>query len=209
MAETIEVPVARRQRAGKGAARQARRDGMVPAVIYGDKQPPVMVNVELLRLQALLRDASFATHTYRLVVDGEEHTVLPRALQRHPVTDVPVHLDFLRLSAGSTVTLEVPCRFVNEDESPGLKRGGVLNIVRHAIEVTCRATQIPEEIVVDLAPFDTGDSIHISAVTLPTGVKPSITDRDFTIATIAAPSAVRSEALEAQESEADDEDDDV
>lgn len=205
MAETIEVPAARREMAGKGAARQARRDGMVPAVIYGDKQPPVMVNVELLRVQALLRDASFATHTYRLTVDGEAHTVLPRAIQRHPVTDVPLHLDFLRLSAGSTVTLEVPCRFINEDASPGIRRGGVLNVVRHSIEVTCRATEIPEEIVVDLAPFDTGDSIHISAVTLPPGVKPVITDRDFTVATIAAPSAVRSEALEAQAEDTDDE----
>lgn len=207
MAETIEVPVQRRQQAGKGAARQARRDGLVPAVIYGDKQPPVMVSIELLRLQALLRDAGFATHTYRLTVDGEEHTVLPRAVQRHPVTDVPVHLDFLRLSADSTITLEVPCHFVNEEESPGLRRGGVLNVVRYTIEVTCRANRIPEEIVVDLAPFDVGDSIHISAVALPAGVKPVIADRDFTVATIAAPSAIRSEALEAQAEEVEDEED--
>jgi large subunit ribosomal protein L25 len=125
--------------------------------------------------------------------------VLPRDVQFDPVTDVPIHVDFLRVGTEATVTVAIPCEFVNADKSPGLRRGGMLNIVRHEIEVVCRAEEIPEHITVNLEGFDLGDSIHISAITLPASVKPTITDRDFTVATIAAPSAVKSEATEAAE----------
>jgi len=175
-----------RDRAGKGSARAARREGLVPAVIYGDKKDPFTITVVQRDLEKLLKPGFFS-HLLDIEVAGEKHRVLPRDLQQHPVTDRPLHVDFLRVSATSELTVEVPVEFINDEACPGLKRGGVLNVVRHEVEVYCLADNIPEKITVDLAGLQIGDSVHISAITLPEGVRPTIEDRDFTIATIAAP----------------------
>lgn len=175
-----------RDRAGKGSARAARREGLVPAVIYGDKKDPFTITVVQRDLEKLLKPGFFS-HLLDIEVGGEKHRVLPRDLQQHPVTDRALHVDFLRVSATSELTVEVPVEFINDEACPGLKRGGVLNVVRHEVEVYCLADNIPEKITVDLAGLQIGDSVHISAITLPEGVRPTIEDRDFTIATIAAP----------------------
>jgi len=201
MADAITIAAAARDRAGKGAARAARREGRIPAVIYGDKKAPVGITVDELEFFRLFKDPSFYTHLYSIEIDGKAQTVLARDVQLDPVLDFPIHADFLRVSARTRTNVNVPVHFVNEEESPGLKRGGVLNIVRHEVEVSSRADAIPDSITVDLTGYDVGDSIHISSVTLPDGVEPTITDRDFTIATIAAPTVVKDEAAE-EEAEA-------
>ncbi|NNG04767.1 MAG: 50S ribosomal protein L25/general stress protein Ctc [Inquilinus sp.] len=197
MADTIVIEADARDRAGKGAARATRRAGMIPGVIYGDKKPPLSISIESLKLGLLFRDPAFASHLYDIKLEGDTHRALARDVQYDPVTDGIVHVDFLRVSARTTITIEVPTEFINEEESPGLRRGGVVNVVRHAVELVCRADSIPEKLVFDLTGLDIGDSIHISAIELPSGVRPAITDRDFTVATIAAPSVVRDEAEEA------------
>jgi large subunit ribosomal protein L25 len=192
MTLTIQLAAERRDRAGKGVARQTRRAGRIPAVIYGNKEAPVMISLELRAFDKALRTPGFFTHLFELAVDGTKHRVLPRDVQLDPVTDVPVHVDFLRVGAGTTLTVMVPVEFVNQDKSPGLKRGGVLNIVRHEIEMAVPVDDIPEHITVDLSGFDVGASIHINAIALPAGAKPTV-DRDFTIATIVAPSGLKSD----------------
>ncbi|MGQ9371417.1 50S ribosomal protein L25/general stress protein Ctc [Azospirillum sp. A39] len=202
MTEVIALAAEPRARAGKGTARQARRDGRVPAVIYGGKQAPVMISLNALAFGKILHQPGFFTHLFDVTVDGSTERVLPRDVQFHPVTDVPLHVDFLRVSKDTTISVAVPCEFVDQDKSPGLKRGGVLNIVRHELEVTCAADNIPDHITVSCANFDVNDSIHISSVTLPAGVTSTITDRDFTIATIVAPSGLKAEAAESEGGEA-------
>lgn len=177
---------------GKGAAREARRQGLVPAVIYGDKKPPVTVSVAFKDAQKAIYAGGFKSHVLDLDVDGTIHQVIPRDYQLDVVKDTPLHIDFLRVSGNSTLHVEVHVNFINEEASPGLKRGGTLNVVRHTVEVIAPANAIPEEITVDLAGTDIGDSLHISTVKLPKGVTAAITDRDFTIATIVAPSALKS-----------------
>lgn len=178
---------------GKGAAREARRQGLVPAVIYGDKQAPVTVSVAFKDAYKAIYAGGFKSHILDLDVDGTIHQVIPRDYQLDVVKDMPLHIDFLRVSAKSLINVEVAVKFINEEKAPGLKKGGVLNVVRHAVELTVLAHKIPEEITVDLTGLEVGDSVHISAVKLPAGATPTITDRDFTIATIAAPSAVGEE----------------
>lgn len=190
-----------RDRAGKGSARAARREGLVPAVIYGDKKDPLSITVTLRDLEKLLKPGFFS-HLVDIDVGGEKHRVLPRDLQQHPVSDRALHVDFLRVSATTEITVEVPVEFINDESCPGLRRGGVLNVVRHDVEVYCLPDNIPEKITVDLAGLQIGDSVHISAVKLPEGVRPTIEDRDFTIATIAAPTTVSEEAAEGAEAEA-------
>lgn len=185
-----------RDRVGKGSARAARREGLVPAVIYGDKKDPFSIVVTQRDLEKLLKPGFFS-HLVDIEVGGEKHRVLPRDMQQHPVSDRALHVDFLRVSATSEIAVEVPVEFVNEEACPGLRRGGVLNVVRHEIEVYCLADNIPEKIAVDLKGLQIGDSLHISAVSLPAGVRPTI-DRDFTIATIAAPTLISEEATGAQ-----------
>jgi len=188
-----------REGVGKGAAREVRRQGRVPAVIYGDKKPPVTVSVEFKDALKFIYAGGFKSHILDLDVDGTVHQVIPRDYQLDVVKDQPVHIDFLRVSGNSTLHVEVHVNFINEDQSPGLKRGGTLNVVRHTVELIAPANKIPEEITVDLSGTDIGDSLHISAVTLPKGVKAAITDRDFTIATVVAPSGLKSaEAAEGE-----------
>ena len=188
MSDTIELSAALRDRVGKGSARASRREGQVPAVIYGDKKPPLSISVESKVLERLFNQSGFFTHIFEIDVDGKKHRTLARDAQLHPVKDTVMHVDFLRVSARTQVTVEIPVVFLNEDTCPGIKTGGVLNIVRRTVEVTCPANAIPESIELDLGAVQAGESVHISAVTLPDGVVPTITDRDFTVCSIAAPS---------------------
>ncbi len=194
MTDTTIIEAQSRSRAGKGTARKLRTEGRTAAVIYGNREAPHLISLESRTFDRLIRRPGFFNHIYDLSVDGTNQRVLPKDIQFDPVSDVPLHVDFLRVGPDTTVVVDVPCDFVNHEQSPGLKRGGVLGVVRHAVQVTCRTADIPETITVDLAGFDVGASIHISAVKLPDGVKPTITDRDFTIATIGAPSGLKSEA---------------
>ncbi len=199
MAEISTIAAQRRERAGKGPARAARRAGRVPGVIYGSKKDPSMITLDPRELGRELNTGAFLATVYNVQIDQDKERVLPRDVQFDPVTDKAIHVDFLRVSAATSVTVQVPVNFLNEEESPGLKRGGLLNVVRHEIEMICRADAIPSSIDVDLTGLDIGDSVHISMVSLPDGVAPSITDRDFTIATIAAPTLAQEEEEEAEE----------
>jgi large subunit ribosomal protein L25 len=191
-----------REPSGKGGARAIRREGRIPGIIYGGDEPPVPVSLPYKDVDQRIHAGGFLTTVFTLDVDGKPVRVIPRDYQLDPVKDFPLHVDFLRITAGSVLTIEIPVRFINEEQSPGLKRGGVLNIVRHEIEVTCPAEAIPSEFVCDLAGLDINDSVHISAVTLPEGVRPTIRDRDFTIATIASPAGLKDEAEEKAEAAA-------
>ena len=194
MVDIISLAASARTQSGKGPARAARRNGMVPAVIYGNNLESVSVNVERKELERQIHVPGFFIRLIDVNFDGGSHRVLPREVQFHPVSDVPLHVDFLRFSADHKITVEVPVHFQNEEESPGLKRGGVLNIVRHEVEVLCTADNIPQIFEIDLTGFDIGDAVHASSVALPEGVTFTITDRDFTIATVAAPTVVAEEA---------------
>lgn len=196
MTKIIPLGAEGRERAGKGTARQTRRDGRIPAVIYGGKQAPVTISLEKFEFTRVLHQPGFFTHLFDVTVDGAAHRVLPRDVQFHPVTDVPLHVDFLRVSSDTRIVVHVPVEFVSQELSPGLKRGAVLNIVRHELDLECPADSIPEHVTISCEGYDVGDSIHISAVTLPEGVTSAITDRDFTIATIIAPSGLKSEGGE-------------
>ena len=193
MSETNELTAEMRDGVGKGASRAVRRQGKVPAVIYGDKQPPISIALPSKELTKKLHAGGFLTHVTTIDVNGEKHRVIPKDYQLDPVRDQLTHVDFLRVGVGTRLTLEVPVHFINEAASPGIKRGGALNIVRHTVELTVPADAIPEELVVDLTGLEIGDSVHISAVTLPEGVSPTITDRDFTVATIAVPAGFNEE----------------
>ncbi len=190
MAEVRTIAASPRQAAGKGSARQARRDGQVPAVIYGNKEEPVLLTLERRVLVKELDNPQFFIQLVDVEIDGTKHRVLPRDVQFHPVSDIPMHVDFLRFDPKRKITANVPVVFEGEEDSPGLKSGGVLNVVRYEVEVFCTADNIPPELVLQLAGLDVGDSMHASAVMLPEGVEFVITDRDFTIATIAAPTVI-------------------
>lgn len=192
MSEAMKLAASVRERAGKGASRAVRLTGRVPAVIYGLKQPAVTIHVPEKELVRQLHTGHFMNSVIELDVDGKVERTLPRDVQFHPVTDRPIHVDFLRLAGDSVIAVNVPVHFVDEDKSPGMKRGAVLNIVRHEVELNCPSNAIPDQLNISLAGVDVGDSIHISAVSLPQGVTPTI-DRDFTIATMVAPSALKSE----------------
>jgi len=201
MSDMRELPALPRDRSGKGAARSARREGYVPGVIYGGKKAPENIKIEHRLLKKEMTSGAFMNTLYMVNVDGTKTRVIPKDVQFHPVTDVPLHVDLLRLSKGARTDVEIPVRFLNEEASPGIKRGGVLNIVRHAIEMSVPADTIPDHIDIDLTGLDIGDGVHISSVKLPEGATPTITDRDFTIATIAAPTVV-TEVEEGEEAEA-------
>lgn len=201
MADNTQLTAQARDRAGKGVARALRREGRVPAVVYGDKKSPDLISLSHNEVTKLWNRGTFMSSLLDLEIDGKTQRVIPRDVQLDPVKDFVTHVDFLRLGKGATIAVEVPVNFVNDEESPGIKRGGILNIVRHEVELNCPAESIPESIEVDLTGTDIGDSIHISAITLPDGVTPAITDRDFTVATIAAPAALVSDEQAAEEGE--------
>ena len=202
MARIVQLKAAARQGAGKGSARAVRREGLVPGVVYGDKQEPQLVSLGYVDIFQQVQTGRFLATLVDLEVDGNVVRTIPRAVQFDPVRDFIIHADFLRLGTGARITVEVMVQFRNAETSPGIKRGGVLNVVRHEIELSCPADSIPEEIVVDLAGLDIGDSVHISHITLPEGSTPTITERDFTIATIAAPAGLKEEE-EAEEGAAE------
>ncbi len=197
MSEQLTLSAETRERAGKGASRAMRREGRVPAVIYGNKEEPLPIHLEEKALVKMMSNGHFMNSVVMIDVGGEQTRTLPKDVQFHPVTDRPLHVDFLRIGEHSRVTVAVPIRFTGEEESRGLKRGGVLNAVRHELELVCDAAEIPDEIEISLAGLDIGDSLHISAVTLPQGVTSAITDRDFTIATIVPSSGMTGVAADA------------
>jgi large subunit ribosomal protein L25 len=213
MAEIVTLNAEPRERAGTGAARATRRSGKVPGVVYGPGQATVPIALPLDQIAREVRKRGYFQHLYDLEVNGATHRVLPRDVQFHPVSDQPVHVDFQYVTGASRIRVQIGVRFINDGASPGLKRGGVLNVVRREIEVTCPADAIPEAIVVDLAGLDIGSSVHISHIALPDGVRPTITGRDFTVATVVAPTvqvvetptealAAEGEAAEGAEGEA-------
>ena len=187
MSDMTTISASERERVGKGSARAARRAGLVPAVIYGDKKDPVGITMEAREITKIVHQPGIFGRLLEIDVAGTKSTVLTRDIQLHPVSDVVMHLDFLRVSQSATVAVAVPVEFINEDKCPGIKIGGVLNVVRYEVELNCPATAIPEKITIDLDGVKIGDSIHISAIPLPEGVSPTITDRDFTVATLASP----------------------
>ncbi|TCS04771.1 50S ribosomal protein L25/general stress protein Ctc [Rhizobium sp. BK418] len=201
--ETYELKAEARERVGKGSARELRRNGFIPAIIYGDKQAPISIAINTNEVTKRIHAGGFMTTVATIDVDGKKYQVLPKDYQLDPVRDFTMHVDFLRVSGNTQVTVEIPVHFVNEEKSPGLKVGGVLNIVRHEVEVHCPANAIPEFFTVDLSGHKIGDSIHISEITLPKGVTPVIADRDFTIATIIAPAAGVDDAAAEGEGEAE------
>ncbi len=192
MSTAIKLAATARERAGKGAARAVRREGRVPAVIYGDKTAPVMISLDPRDVMREASKAGFFTRLYDVEVDGKAHRVLPRDIQFHPVNDKPEHVDFQRVGESTRVRVEVPVKLENLEKSPGVKRGGVVNLVRHAIEVWAMPGNIPSRIVIDMAGLDIGDSIHIEAIKLPEGVKPTIA-RNFTVVALRAPSVSKVE----------------
>jgi large subunit ribosomal protein L25 len=197
MAETIKVVAKKRDRAGKGGARSSRRDGLIPAVIYGDKQPPMMIAVEPRSIDSIMHREGYFNHTLKIDVEGTDFDVLPRDVQVDPVTDRPLHLDFLRIGPDSVITVQVPVHFRNEAASPGIKRGGVLNIVMHEITVRTKPATIPEYFEVDLTGLEIGHSVHLSALKVPEGVRVVSRDKNPTVASVAAPTVVREAAAQA------------
>lgn len=195
--ETYVFKAEARERVGKGSSRELRRNGLIPAVIYGDKQTPISVTLSANEVTKRIHAGGFMTTVLNVEVGGKKIKVLPKDYQLDPVRDFVMHVDFLRVSGNTQVTVEIPVHFVNEEKSPGIKTGGVLNIVRHTVEVHCPADAIPEFFTADLDGLKVGDAIHISDITLPKDVAPVITDRDFTVATIVAP------VVEVEEEEAE------
>ncbi|MEL6583563.1 MAG: 50S ribosomal protein L25/general stress protein Ctc [Pseudomonadota bacterium] len=192
MAATNFLDATARAGTGKGAARAARREGLVPGVIYGGGTDPQAINVKFNELLKLLKAGKFLSTLLKIKVDGAEETVICRAVQRDVVKDLPTHVDFLRLSDKSRINLFIPVEFENEEASPGIKRGGVLTVVRSEVELKVTAGNIPEKLTVDMSGLDIGDVVTISKIDLPKGTRPMIMDRDFVIANISAPSGLRS-----------------
>jgi len=196
MSDQLTLPAEARDRAGKGASRALRRDGRVPAVVYGEKKEPLSIHVEEKLLTKMLHTGHFMNSVVMIDFKGKPHRTLPKAVDFHPVTSRPIHVDFLRIGEHTKVHVAVPMRFDNEEASPGLKRGGVLNIVVHDLALVCDASEIPDEIHVDLTGLEIGDTLHISQIKLPKGAKAANADDDFTVATIVAPSAMKAEEEE-------------
>ena len=181
----------KRENVSAGQINKLRNEGLIPAILYGGKSPNAKISVEKKSVKNILHSESFLSTVIELDIEGKKEKVLPRDIAYHVVSDEPIHIDFMRIVAGSRIVIEIPVQFKNQTDSPGLKRGGVLNIVRRKVELKCPAEKIPDDIIIDLAGLDIGSSIKISSVQLPKEVKPTIADRDFVIATIAAPTVVK------------------
>ncbi|MBL4806777.1 MAG: 50S ribosomal protein L25/general stress protein Ctc [Rhodobacteraceae bacterium] len=192
MADLLDLTVSVRDGVGKGAARATRRENQVPGIVYGNGEEPVAISVDFYVLLKMLRAGKFMSTLINLTIDGKDQRVICRGVQRHVVKDMPIHIDFLRLSRTSRISLNIPVNFVNEEECPGLKKGGVLTVVRNEVELKVTAGDIPESLTVDLTGYEVGDVIHMSNIELPKGARAMITDRDFVIANIAAPSSLKS-----------------
>ncbi|MBL6847400.1 50S ribosomal protein L25/general stress protein Ctc [Candidatus Levibacter sp. Uisw_134_01] len=199
--ETIDIKAEARSQVGKGSARAARRAGLVPAVIYGNKETAVSVTLDANQWRQLMHKPGIFSQLININVNNETHFVLPRDIQQHPVSEEAIHVDFLRVTKNATVAVGIAVEFLNEDKCTGLKLGGVLNIVRSKVELNCPAISIPEKLTVDLEGLNVGHTIHISSIELPEGCTPTITDRDFTVATIAAPRGGLDDADETEDTE--------
>ena len=199
--ETIDIKAEARSQVGKGSARAARRAGLVPAVIYGNKETAVSVTLDANQWRQLMHKPGIFSQLININVNNETHFVLPRDIQQHPVSEEAMHVDFLRVTKNATVAVGIAVEFLNEDKCAGLKLGGVLNIVRSQVELNCPAISIPEKLTVDLEGLNVGHTIHISSIELPEGCTPTITDRDFTVATIAAPRGGLDDADETEDTE--------
>ena len=199
--ETIDIKAEARSQVGKGSARAARRAGLVPAVIYGNKETAVSVTLDANQWRQLMHKPGIFSQLININVNNETHFVLPRDIQQHPVSEEAMHVDFLKVTKNATVAVGIAVEFLNEDKCTGLKLGGVLNIVRSQVELNCPAISIPEKLTVDLEGLTVGHTIHISSIELPEGCTPTITDRDFTVATIAAPRGGLDDADETEDTE--------
>ncbi len=206
MAATATFMAEPRDQVGKGAARAVRRTGMVPGVIYGDGKAAVSLSMDKKELTMALNNPGFFNTICEVTVGKENYRVLPKDVQLHPVSDQALHIDFLRIGKNTKLHVDIPVVFEGEEQSRGLKAGGVLNIVRHEVAVICNPDDLPEALILDVSAGEIGDSLHVSAITLPKGVELQITDRDFTIATIAAPSVMPADDEEDDEAEGTEED---
>ena len=209
MIMTSNLKVENREKVGKGISRALRREGKIPGIIYGNKQNPVSISVEENELKAELRKTGFFNRLCDLKLGEENIRVLPQDIAIHPVTEKTEHIDFLRVSENTKVTIQIPVKFKNEENCPGIKLGGILNVVRYSVEVSCPASKIPEEFIVDLTGLELGDSIHFSSIKLEDDITPTISDRDFTIASIVAPAALTSEEEKTDEEDTSEEGDDT
>ncbi|HWG06191.1 MAG TPA: 50S ribosomal protein L25/general stress protein Ctc [Beijerinckiaceae bacterium] len=194
MAAIKELAATVRSGTGKGAARSVRREGRIPGVIYGGGEAAEAISLDYTALNRLIYAGHFLTTIFEIDVEGKKQRVLPRDYQLDVVKDTPLHVDFLRLKAGSFLRVEIPVHFINQEAAPGLKKGGTLNVVRHSVELRVPADNIPEALIADLGGFDINDSLHISAIKMPDGCRPVIATRDFTVATIAPPTTYQEEA---------------
>ena len=202
MAEEAIFPAVARERAGKGAARAVRREGLVPGVVYGANKDPQMIAVDPRVIIKQLELGALFNTIYTIPVEGgAKEKALPRDVQFHPVSDDPIHIDFMRLKKGSKINVMIPVNFINEDQCEGIKLGGVFSITREEVELLCPVDDIPNEVVCDLTEFNIGDTIRISNVALPDDVEPVITDRDFVVANISAPKTASAEAEDGEEGE--------
>ena len=206
--QTIDIKAEARSQVGKGSARAARRAGQVPAVIYGNKQSPIPITLDANKWRQLMNKPGIFSQLMNIEVNNDKYFVLPRDIQQHPVSEEAEHVDFLRVTKSATVAVGINVEFLNEDKCTGLKLGGVLNVVRPQVELNCPAISIPEKITVDLEGLNVGHTIHISAIELPDGCTPTITDRDFTVATIAAPRGGLGDSEEEETETTDEADDD-
>nr|WP_070961188.1 50S ribosomal protein L25/general stress protein Ctc [Hyphomonas sp. Mor2] len=201
MSKDIVFNVDVRERTGKGGAREARRLGFVPGVLYGGGEDPVAINLKKNEVVKAINTGQFLSSTATLVHDGKKQLVIPQAIQMHPVSDQPQHVDLFRVKKDQIITVEVTVNFLNEEDSPGLKKGGALNVVRHAVELNVRADSIPDSLDADLTGLDIGDNVKISDINLPGGAEPTITDRDFTIASVVG-RGISADVEEGEEDEA-------
>ena len=186
---TLDVNI--RAETGKNGAKKVIAAGKIPSVIYGLGEQPLNISIDKISVQKEINSGGFLTRIFSLNIDGKKNLAIPRDVQFDPLSDQPIHIDFLRLAEDSKITLDIPTRFINEELSPGLKRGGVLNVNRRTVQLSCPADNIPEEIIFDLEGLEIGDTIRISGANLSEGVSPTITDRDFTVASVAAPTVVK------------------
>ena len=193
MAETKTLAATVRSGTGKGAARSVRREGRIPGVIYGGGEAPRPIALDAREMNKLIYAGRFLTTIFEIDIEGTKERAIPRDYQLDVVKDTPMHVDFMRLKAGSRLRVDVPVHFINMEGSPGIKRGGTLNIVRHTVEMMVPVDAIPESITGDLTGLDINDGLHISNITLPEGCQPTIRDRDFTVATIAPPTTMTEE----------------
>tara|TARA_B100001564_G_C20504981_1_gene607950 strand:+ start:168 stop:920 length:753 start_codon:yes stop_codon:yes gene_type:complete len=189
----------KRESSTSGATNKLRSSGFIPAILYGGENPNQKISIEKKDVREIINSDNFLSKVLELDIEGKKEKVLPRDVEYHVVSEEPIHIDFMRVVSGKKIVLNIPVKFKNHPESPGLKRGGVLNIVRRAVELRCPAENIPDDIVIDLAGTDIGTSIKISSVNLPTNVIPTITDRDFVIATVAAPTIIKEPEKPAEE----------